>query len=73
VALKLVHGLVFTDFYRLTVSLPSSCGKVDAGRWGRSQAYEGLLRSVREDAVAALIRVVGSAVRQTRSWRPAGR
>jgi hypothetical protein len=38
----------------VTVSLPSSCTRVDAGHWCRSQAYEGLLRSVQGDAAAAL-------------------
>jgi hypothetical protein len=39
---------------RCTFSLPSSCNKVDVGRWSRSHAYEGLLRSMQGDAVAAL-------------------
>jgi hypothetical protein len=38
----------------VTFSLPSSCSAVDAGRWGRSPAYEGPLRSVQGNAVAAL-------------------
>ena len=35
-------------------SLPSSRSKVYAGRWARSQAYEGLLESVQDGTVAAL-------------------
>jgi len=38
----------------VTISLPSSCTKVDAGHWRRSPAHEGLLRSVRDNTVAAL-------------------
>jgi hypothetical protein len=43
-----------SGFIRLTVSLSSSRGKVDAGRWSRPPVYEDLLRSLRGDAVAAL-------------------
>ena len=32
------------------------CSKVDAGRWGRSPVYAGLLRSVQDNAVAVLAR-----------------
>jgi hypothetical protein len=39
---------------QVTFSLPSSCSKVDAGRWSKSQTYEGPLRSARNNAVAAL-------------------
>ena len=35
-------------------SLPFRCNKVDAGRWRRPRAYDGLLRSVQDSAVAAL-------------------
>ena len=49
-----VHGLVLIGRFRLTFSLPSSRSRVDAGRWGRSQVYEGLLGSVQDGTVAAL-------------------
>jgi hypothetical protein len=49
-----VHSVVLINALRLTVSLPSSCSKVLGGRWGRSRAYEGPLRLLSGDAVAAL-------------------
>jgi hypothetical protein len=36
-----------------TLSLPFRCNKVDAGHWSRSRVYDGLLRSVLVNAVAA--------------------
>ena len=49
-----LSGTVLSSVGRQTVSLPSSCNKIDAGRRSRSRAHEGPLRSVQANAVAAL-------------------